>query len=63
MKLKALEPLAVQQAGVAHPQGFNVVGKYVVPIKSDEDVRDFQGRCVVHSVISSVCVPGDVRRL
>jgi hypothetical protein len=62
VKLKALEPLAVQQAGVAHPQGFNVVGEYVVPIKSDEDVRDSQGRCVVHSVISSVCVPGDVRR-
>jgi hypothetical protein len=50
VKLTALEPLAVQQAGVAHPQGFNVVGKYVVPIKSDEDVRDSQGRCVVHSV-------------
>jgi hypothetical protein len=37
VKLTALEPLAVQKAGVAHPQGFNVVGKYVVPIKSDED--------------------------
>jgi hypothetical protein len=43
VKLAALEPLAVQQAGVAHTQGFNVVGKYVVPIKSDEDVRDSQG--------------------
>ena len=62
MKLTALEPLAVQQAGVAHPQGFNFVGKYVVPIKSDEDVRDSEGRCVVHSIIPSVWVPGDVRR-
>src|SRR3712207_8448501 len=39
---------------------YTTLFRSVLCIKGDEDVRDSQRRCVVHPVISSVCVPGEV---